>query len=107
MIATVVRVWTIHTHTLIRRQCTPHTYIQPHSHTNTYTHPHLHSPTHSPVYLEEEGEEEVIQEEGVELSLSRLEEEMAIEDDVEDSDDDAPVYLDLSGIKQGRDEEVS
>ena len=59
------------------------------------------------MYHEEGGEEEVIQEEGIELSLSRLEEEMAIEDDGEDSDDDAPVYLDLSEIKQGKDEEVS
>lgn len=63
-------------------------------------------PTRSPVYRDEGNEEEIVQEDGVELSLSHLEEELAVEDEGEESDGDAPIYLDLSAIQQGRDENV-
>ena len=56
------------------------------------------------MHREEGQEEEVVQEESSELSLSRLEEELA-EVDTVDSDDDGPVYLDLTGIKQQVDSE--
>lgn len=57
------------------------------------------------MYREESQDTEVLQEESSELSLSRLEEELAEEDDMDDSDDDGPVYLDLTGIGTGGDAE--
>ncbi len=59
----------------------------------------------SPVYREESQDAEVVQEESSELSLSRLEEELAEDDEMADSDDDGPVYLDLTGIGSGGDSE--
>ena len=63
------------------------------------------SPPHRPVYEDDEEAEEVVgEEEGGELSLSRLEGE--VEEAEEDSDDDGAVFLDLSGLKPGGTTEV-
>ena len=53
------------------------------------------------MYRDESQEAEVIQEESSELNLSRLEEEFAGDGETADSDDDGPVYLDLTGIQTG------
>ncbi len=69
----------------------------------TYRHTYVHALTCSPVYREESQDAEVVQEESSELSLSRLEEELAEDDENVDSDDDGPVYLDLTGFGTGGD----
>ena len=46
----------------------------------------------------------MIQEERSEVSISKLEEE--IPDDGGESEEEGPVFLDLSGLKQGRELEV-
>lgn len=47
----------------------------------------------------------MIQEETSELNLSRLEEEFAGDGEAADSDDDGPVYLDLTGLQTGANSE--
>lgn len=66
--------------------------------------------THTHCYIRPEYQEEpspaseVIQEERSEVNLSHVEDQM--EDTAPDSEDEAPVFLDLSGLKTGKDLEV-
>ena len=58
------------------------------------------------MYQEEaEPASEVIQEETSEVNLTQVEEEMGDMDGA-DSEDEAPVFLDLSGFKSNKDAEV-
>lgn len=58
-----------------------------------------------PVYQEEPSQtSEVIQEEKSEVNLTQIEDQM--EEAQEDSEDEAPVFLDLTGFKSGKDSEV-
>lgn len=69
-------------------------------HTHTHTHTYIR-----PEYQEEPSPaSEVIQEERSEVNLSQVEDQM--EDTAPDSEDEAPVFLDLSGLKTGKDLEV-
>lgn len=57
------------------------------------------------MYQDEPGlASEVIQEERSEVNLNRIEDEM--EEVQADSEDEAPVFLDLSGFRAGKDTEV-
>lgn len=57
------------------------------------------------MYQDEPGlTSEVIQEERSEVNLTQIEDQM--EDVQADSEDEAPVFLDLSGFRAGRDPEV-
>ena len=58
-----------------------------------------------PVYQDEPNQtSEVIQEEKSEVNLTQIEDQM--EEIHADSEDEAPVFLDLTGFKSGKDSEV-